>query len=160
MEEKPLLLFDGVCNLCNRSVQFVIRHDREKAFRFASLQSAAAAKALEAFGGVAAGDVAAGGPDDARRADRATPAGNVSEMGSVALLYAGRLYTRSEAVLKVLYILGGAWRLTGVFRILPRPLRDRVYDWIARNRYRWFGKRDVCMIPEPGLRDRFLDGGA
>jgi predicted DCC family thiol-disulfide oxidoreductase YuxK len=136
MEDKPLLLFDGVCNLCNRSVQFVIRHDRGKVFRFASLQGTAAARALEPFGG--------GG---------ATP-------GSVLLIYGGRLYTRSEAVLKTIQLLGGAWRLAGVFRVLPRPLRDRLYDWVARNRYRWFGKRDACMVPEPGLRDRFLDGGA
>lgn len=135
MQDNPLLLFDGVCNLCNRSVQLVIRYDKAGVFRFASLQSEAAQRALEPFGEVG-------------------PAG-----GSVILLYRGRLYFRSEAVLGICRILGGAWRLVLIFRIVPRGLRDRVYDWIARNRYRWFGKRDTCMVPEPGLRDRFLEDG-
>ena len=159
MEDQPLLLFDGVCNLCNRSVQFVIRHDRARVFRFASLQSAAAARALESFGGAEkALAPSRGGADGVTGSAIAVDAGG--SMGSVLLIYRGRLYVRSEAVLKVLDILGGAWRITGVFKILPRPLRDTIYDWIARNRYRWFGKRDVCMVPEPGLQDRFLDDEA
>ena len=126
----PILYFDGECNLCNRSVQFVIRHDAKKQFRFASLQSAAGKVVLQSFGGRA--------PD------------------SLILEYAGRYRVRSTAALYTLKFLGGAWSLLFVFIAVPPVLRDWIYDFISRHRYRWFGKRDQCMIPTPELRSRFL----
>lgn len=128
----PVLLFDGVCNLCNSSVQFILNHDKEEAFRFASLQSEEAQEVLGQF-------------ED-----------KPNDLSSVVLLENGTLYTRSTAALRVTRRLSGAWPLLYAFIIVPRPIRDTVYDWIARNRYRWFGKKDQCMIPSPDLKSRFL----
>lgn len=130
-QQGPVLLFDGVCNLCNRTVQFIIRHDRKKQFRFASLQSAAGREAKGMLAGAA--------PD------------------SVLLYEQGRIYQKSGAALRVAARLGGIWRLAAVFWLLPRFLRDAVYDYIARHRYRWFGRQDACLLPAPGLKDRFLE---
>jgi predicted DCC family thiol-disulfide oxidoreductase YuxK len=129
----PVILFDGVCNLCNGFVQFVIARDPEARFRFASLQSNAAGALLN--GRIQNGPV----PD------------------SVWLVEDGRIYTQSTAALRVARGLGFPWNLSYGFIIVPKPLRDAVYDWVASNRYAWFGKRDVCMVPTPDLRDRFLD---
>jgi len=128
----PILLFDGVCNLCNSSVQFILKRDKQQAFRFASLQSEEGQKVLEQF-------------ED-------TP----EDLSSVVLVEDGKLYARSTAALRATRWLSGAWPLLYGFIVLPRPLRDAVYDWIARNRYRWFGKKDQCMIPSPELKSRFL----
>jgi predicted DCC family thiol-disulfide oxidoreductase YuxK len=133
-QEGPVLLFDGVCNLCNRTVQFVIRHDKKQLFRFASLQSPTGQEALQLL---------------------ATEKGMSPD--SVVLYYQGRFYIKSTAALRVAWLLGGFWRLAEIFRLLPRFIRDAVYDWIARNRYKWFGKKDACMLPSPGLKERFLD---
>ena len=133
--DNPLLLFDGVCNLCNRSVQWVIRHDREGKFRFAPLQGEGARKALEPFGGEAVGE----------------------GLGSMVLLSGGALYTRSTAVLRTLRLLGGPRGFLYALIIIPKPLRDRIYDGVARNRYRWFGKKDSCMVPTPEMKRLFLD---
>jgi len=130
MTEAPLLLFDGVCNLCNRSVQFVIRHDRKQVFRFAPLQGETARRILAPFG---------------ERPE-----------GSVILVHRGILYTRSAAVLETLRLLGGAWGSLYVAKVIPKYLRDKLYDWIASHRYRWFGKREACMVPTPELQSRFL----
>lgn len=131
--DKPLLLFDGVCNLCNGAVQWVIRHDPAGKVHFAALQSDTGQWVLEQ----------AGLPRE--------------ELSTVVLYHQNQLYTRSDAALKVLQQLGGAWSLLYIFRLIPRPVRDTVYDWIARNRYRWFGKRESCMIPTPELKSRFLE---
>jgi predicted DCC family thiol-disulfide oxidoreductase YuxK len=128
----PVVLFDGVCNLCNGAVRFVVRHDRRGRFRFASLQSEAGQALLRRHG--------------------LDPA----DLFSVVLVDGGRVTTRSDAALDVARGLGGAWRAAGLLRAVPRPVRDRVYDWVARNRYRWFGRRDACMLPSPELRARFL----
>ena len=128
----PVLLFDGVCNLCNASVAWVIRRDRKGVFRFASLQSDFGKACLEHFG------------PDARRFD------------SVVLVDGDLVRTRSEAVLEICRILGGFWRLLVVFRVLPRGLRDGVYDLVARNRYKWFGRKESCMMPRPEWKNRFL----
>lgn len=136
MNAGPILLFDGVCNLCNRSVQFVIRHDRGKVFLFATLQGPFARKVLEGAG--------------------LTPV-IPGATGSVVLLYHDKVYTRSTAVLKTLGLLGWPWKVALIFYIVPVAVRDRVYDWVARNRYRWFGQRDTCMVPTPDLRARFPD---
>ncbi len=128
----PILLFDGVCNLCNASVQFVLKRDTEGQFRFASLQSEAAQELLRQF------------PE--------APAG----INTVVLIENGQLYTKSDAALRAAKRLPGPWPLLYGFILLPRSLRNLVYDWIARNRYRWFGKEDQCMLPRPEWKERFL----
>ena len=133
----PTLLFDGVCNLCNGSVQWVIRHDAAKRFRFASLQSDAARVLLARH--------------ELPPATAATAA-----MDTVVLVDGDRLWVKSSAALEVARRIGGGWWLLSLFRVVPRPLRDLVYDFVARNRYRWFGRQEVCWLPTPELRDRFL----
>lgn len=128
----PLILFDGVCNLCNGSVQFIIKRDKEAVFRFASLQSETGRKVLEQFHL----------PTDT--------------FNSFVLLEDGKMYTRSTAALRVFSRVKG-WKWTGAFLYVPKFIRDGVYNLIARNRYRWFGKKDECMIPTPELKSRFLD---
>jgi predicted DCC family thiol-disulfide oxidoreductase YuxK len=126
-----VLLFDGVCTLCNGFVPFVIERDPAGRFQFAPLQSDAAVRLL----GVAPPLL----PD------------------SLVLLEDGRLFTRSTAALRVARGLRFPWPLAYVLVAVPRPMRDWVYDVVARNRYRWFGRRDVCMVPTPELRSRFLN---
>ncbi len=130
--QRPILYFDGVCNLCDRFVQFVIRHDKRKRFLFASLQSQAGLEAL------AQNTVDGKAPD------------------SVILWYKGRFHTRSAAALHTLRLLGGIRSLAFACMIIPRFLRDPVYDMVARNRYRWFGRKAECMVPTPELAARFL----
>ena len=128
----PVLLFDGVCNLCNSSVNFVIRRDPSKRFRFASLQSPAGQELLKKF-------------------NLAT-----KSFDTVVLVDGERHYTRSDAALEVVRRMRGAWKLFYVFKIIPRFIRNPLYDWVARNRYRWFGKKDQCMLPTKELKERFL----
>ena len=130
---QPVLYFDGVCNLCNGAVQFVIRHDRGAAIRFASLQSnagAAASRKVEARYG--------------RRPDSL-----LFELGD-------QIWIESDAALQVARHLNGGWKALSWLRIFPRALRDSVYRLIARYRYRWFGRQDACMIPSPELKSRFI----
>lgn len=134
--EHPVVLFDGVCNLCNGTVQFVIRRDRAQRFRFAPLQSEAAARACAAAGVAAPG----------------------SEPGSMLLILGDRVVDRSTAALHIARRLPFPWPLFSVFLLVPRFLRDLVYRFVARNRYRWFGKNESCMVPTPELRGRFLPG--
>ena len=131
--DSPLILFDGECNLCNGFVQFVIRRDPRARFRFAALRSAAGRRALEQAG------VQAELPD------------------SIVLISAGRVRVRSAAALAILRGLGWLWPLTSVFLLVPRPLRDAVYDWVARHRLRWFGRQRSCWVPTAALRARFAD---
>jgi len=128
----PILLFDGVCNLCNGTVQWVIAHDPAAQIRFASLQSEVG-RALVAKHGL---------PLDA--------------MDTVVLVDGERHWLKSSAALEVLRRVGGAWKLAALLRFVPRPLRDAAYDLVARNRYGWWGKRDECWVPTPELRARFL----
>jgi predicted DCC family thiol-disulfide oxidoreductase YuxK len=128
----PILLFDGVCNLCDASVQQVIKADKKGIFRFASLQSEAAEALL--------------------KGSQLNP----KELKSVILYHNGKFHTTSNAVLETTRLLGGAWSLMYVFKIVPRFIRDAVYGWVARNRYKWFGKKEECMIPTPDLKERFL----
>jgi len=132
----PIILFDGVCNLCNSAVLWVIARDRRAVFRFASLQSAAGRLAIEERIGAAA---AARLPD------------------SVVLLDERGLHTRSTAALRIARHLGFPWSIATIWFVLPRFLRDPVYDFVSKRRYRWFGKKDACMVPTPALRTRFLD---
>ncbi|MBK7939031.1 MAG: thiol-disulfide oxidoreductase DCC family protein [Lewinellaceae bacterium] len=128
----PVLLFDGVCNLCNASVQWVLKRDKNAVFRFAALQSATGRALLRSAG--------------------LSP----ENFDSVVLFDGDRVFTRSDAALEIARRMGGFWSWLAVFRVVPRPLRNAVYDWIARRRYRWFGKTESCMIPQPEWADRFV----
>jgi len=128
------ILFDGVCNLCNGFVQFIIKHDSAGRFRFASLQSDVALQLLAAHG------------------ITALPA----EPESVLLVTNGKVYSHSTAVLQILRKLGGAWTILYAGILLPRFVRDAAYRFVARNRYRWFGREEACMLPTPELAQRFL----
>ena len=129
---RGVVLFDGVCNLCNGFVQFVVRRDPKGAFHFASLGSDAAVRLL------------GGGPVPDPLPD------------SLVLVEDGQVFTRSTAALRIARRLTFPWPLAYVLVLVPRSLRDLIYDGIARRRYRWFGRRQSCMIPGPALRDRFL----
>lgn len=129
------IFFDGICNLCNGFVQFVIRHDPAGRYRFAALQSDAARTLLAAH--------------------RLVPSALAVEPESVLLLSGGRLYSHSTAVLRIAHGLGGGWRLAAVGWALPRPWRDALYRFVARHRYRWFGREESCMLPTPALKARF-----
>ncbi|MGI9012625.1 MAG: thiol-disulfide oxidoreductase DCC family protein [Phycisphaerales bacterium] len=134
-----VILFDGLCTLCNGSVRWVIEHDRSARFAFASLQSKAAERVLRETSGSTENVDLSNLPD------------------SIVLVDAEGVHTRSDAAIRIARGLGLPWSLMVIFLIVPRPLRDWVYALIARNRYRWFGKRESCMAPAPGLRQRFLD---
>lgn len=128
-----VILFDGVCNLCTASVTFVIQRDADAKFRFASLQSSFGQKSLAEQG------------IDTQYFD------------TVMLIKNGKVYTRSDAALEIARELSGLWPALYAFKIFPSLLRNLVYDWIAKNRYKWFGKKDSCMIPTPELKARFID---
>ncbi len=133
MSESAIVLFDGVCNLCNSTVQFVLRRDRRQRFLFAPLQSEKGRDLLQRHGL---------SPDF---------------LDSFVLVEQGRVFTSSSAALRIARGLPGLWPLLYAFIAVPRFLRDAVYRWIARNRYRWFGRRDSCRIPTPEERSRFLE---
>lgn len=128
----PVLLFDGVCNLCNASVQWVLLHDRKGIFQFAALQSETGQNLLRKWG-------------------RPT-----HDFDSVVLVDGDRLLLHSDVPLEIVRRIGGAWQLLYVFKIIPRPLRDAVYRWVARNRYRWFGRQAECMLPRKEWKERFI----
>lgn len=152
----PVLLFDGVCNLCNRVVQFVIRHDPDGEFRFAPLQSAAGSELLARCDGPAVGRQA-DGPATDRPADGPAVERRATDLETVVLVEDGRCYEKSDAALRVARRLGLPYAALSPLRFVPRPLRDAVYDLVAARRYRWFGRRDSCMVPSPALESRFLD---
>lgn len=127
-----LLFFDGVCNLCTGVVQFIIKRDKSAQFRFASLQSSV-------------------GEDFLKENKMPT-----DEFASFVYLRDGKTFIRSDAALNIARDLGGLWTLAYGFIIVPRFIRDAVYNWVARNRYKWFGKTDVCMLPTPELKARFV----
>jgi predicted DCC family thiol-disulfide oxidoreductase YuxK len=125
----PVVLFDGVCNLCNATVRFILVRDRTGRFRFASLQSEAARRLL-------------GGDPPAE---------------SMILLEEGKSYTRSTAALRIARGLRFPWPILYAFMAVPAPIRDLIYNWVARHRYRWFGKRETCMVPTAEFRERFIE---
>ncbi|NJB35712.1 thiol-disulfide oxidoreductase DCC family protein [Croceivirga sp. JEA036] len=134
MEAKKIILFDGVCNLCNGAVQFIIKQDKRSVFKFASLQSEIG-KQLTKEHGI-----------------------DTELLDSIILIEPGiAYYSKSTAALEIMKSFGGIWNLTRLFTVLPEGFRDIVYDFIAKNRYKWFGKKDACMIPTPELQSRFLD---
>lgn len=130
--DKPILLFDGVCNLCNGFVQFIIKRDPKATFRFTALQSEAGQQLLQ-------------------EANLPT-----KELSTVVLWENGKFYTHSDVPLRVVRHLSFGWRVFIIFKILPKFIRDSIYNWVAQNRYRWFGKKESCMIPTPELKARFL----
>ena len=132
-EEHPVVLFDGVCNFCNSAVQFIIRHDSGGKMHFAAYQSSAG-EALARQHGI-----------------------DPSKLETFALVVNGEALLRSDAAIAVGILLGGVWKAARVFKIVPSFLRDAVYSIVARNRYRWFGHRESCMIPDAEVRSRFLD---
>lgn len=129
-----ILLFDGVCNLCNGAVQFVIKRDKKKIFRFASLQSSTGMQILQQIGL----------PQDHRKS-------------FVYIDRHGKVYNKSAAALRVAAQLGFPVSIISVFKLVPSTIRDFFYDLIARNRYKWFGKKTTCMIPSQDLKSRFLE---
>ena len=129
---EPVILFDGVCNFCDHSVQFVIRHDKLDTFKFASLQSNVGQDLLKKYN---------------------LPTENFD---SFVLIRNNKCYQKSTAALQVCRGLGGLWKILYLLIVIPRPLRDRFYNLVAKNRYKWFGKKDQCMIPSPEVRKRFL----
>jgi predicted DCC family thiol-disulfide oxidoreductase YuxK len=134
MREEPdnLVLFDGVCNLCASSVQFIIRHDKEAVFHFASIQSDLGQEIYRRHG--------------------LDPA----DLDTFMVLTGGRALVRSDAAIEVAARCGGAWKLIKVFQMAPRPTRDWVYSFVARHRYRWFGRKEACLVPTPEIRNRFI----
>ena len=129
-----VVLFDGVCNLCNAAVNFIIDRDSNGYFRFAALQSEAGRRALAEAGG-------------------AVPAGDPE---TIVLIEDGKVYERSRAALGIARRLSGAWKLMSVFLVVPGFVRDVVYRFVARNRYQWFGRKQECRVPTEELRGRFL----
>jgi predicted DCC family thiol-disulfide oxidoreductase YuxK len=130
--DKFLIVFDGVCHLCNGFVNFLIRHDKHDRFLFATLQlveNLSLQPEIET---------------------------KISSRDSIAFITEGKIYFRSQAVLLILKKLGGGWKLFYGLIIFPGPFRDWVYDVVAKNRYQWFGRKDVCMVPDERARKKFI----
>ena len=130
-DDAPVIVFDGICVLCNGWVRFLLKHDRDARYRFASMQSPAGRALLQRHG-----------------LDADDPV-------SFLLVAGGSAWTDTEAIVRVVHGLGGVWRMAAGIRLLPAPVRDRLYRLVARNRYRWFGTT-TCHVPTPAQRERFL----
>ncbi|GAB3365629.1 thiol-disulfide oxidoreductase DCC family protein [Arachidicoccus ginsenosidivorans] len=143
-----LLLFDGVCNLCDRSVQFIIRHDPKAIFKFAALQSDYAQNILPQL------------LQQTINKNVQPELTSKNNLFSIIFIQHRKIYLRSTAILKVMQHLGFPWNLLTVSYILPRGIRDRLYDYIASHRYKWYGKKDSCMVPTPELKQRFMDANS
>lgn len=128
--QHPLIFFDGFCVLCNGFVDFIFKRDKKEVFRFASLQGKTAA---------------------------AMRLGSVDDLNSLVYVDEAGCHIKSTAVLRILTRMGGAWRMFGAFFVIPRLVRDWVYSVVAEQRYRWFGKRGTCRLPQPEDRGRMLD---
>ncbi|MFD0762019.1 thiol-disulfide oxidoreductase DCC family protein [Lutibacter aestuarii] len=131
-KNKSIILFDGVCNLCNSSVNFIIKHDKKKYFLFASLQSDAAKEILLHH------------------------SLNKIIFDSIILIEDTIVYEKSTAVLRIAKKLNNGFQLLYIFILIPKILRDKIYDYIAKNRYKWYGKKNTCMLPSKDLKSRFL----
>lgn len=132
-QDQPILLFDGVCNLCNGAIQYVIKNDPKGKFRFSALQNEFSQNLLKSH----------------------DPA--LLDLDTVMLVYKDKVYVKSNAALESARLMGGLHSLLYIFKIVPRFLRDPIYNWVAKNRYRWFGKKDSCWLPTPELKARFID---
>jgi predicted DCC family thiol-disulfide oxidoreductase YuxK len=131
--KEHIVLFDGVCNFCNNSVQFILRKEKKPLFKFAALQSEIGKKLMQQFS-------------------------STSQLpDSIIYIRDGKVFSKSGAALRICLALKGAWPLLSIFLIVPYFVRDFVYDVVARNRYRWWGKRESCFLPTPEIRSRFLD---
>jgi predicted DCC family thiol-disulfide oxidoreductase YuxK len=132
VNENAIILFDGVCNFCNGAINFVLKQDKKGVFRFAPLQSEPGQRLLKQY--------------------------NLStaEFDSFVLIDNGKIYKKSSASLRVMNKLPWYWKEAQLLRIIPTAFRDAIYDFIAKNRYKWFGKKEQCMIPTPEMRNRFL----
>jgi len=130
--DKKIILFDGVCNLCNSSVTFVIARDKKDLFRFAAIQDPAGEALIKKHGI------------------------DTAQTDSIILIDGDKAYVKSTAALKVARDLGGAYPLLYGFMIVPNFIRNWVYDYVAKNRYKWYGKKESCMIPTPELKSKFL----
>jgi predicted DCC family thiol-disulfide oxidoreductase YuxK len=127
-----IILFDGICNLCSSSVRFIIQRDPGREFKFASLQSETGKKYIEQY--------------------------NIHEtLDSIILIKDGKVYMESTAALKIASRLKWPWRIFGILLGIPKPVRDRLYKWIAKNRYKWFGRDESCMLPSKENQDRFIE---
>ena len=133
MEDVPVILFDGVCNFCNYWVNFAIKRDRKKKLKFTTLQGQAARQLLSQYHI------------------------NPTSLSSVIFIDKEKAYTQSSAAIRICKYLSGGWKLFYGFMIIPKFIRDFFYNIIARNRYKWFGKKETCMVPTPELRERFLE---
>ena len=133
-KDKKIILFDGVCNLCDATVQFIIKRDKKDIFRFVPIQSDLGQQIIQHIGI------------------------DTSKTDSIILYKPGSAYYyKAEAALKIATALGGIFKLMRVFNILPNRLSNLVYDYVATNRYKWYGKKDECMIPTPQMRAKFLE---
>lgn len=132
MKQDPVILFDGVCNFCNGAVNFTIKRDKKRTIKFAPLQSSTGAALMQQYG---------------------VPA---NDLRSFLFVEDGIIYNRSTAALRVCRYLKGLWPLCYAFIIVPAFIRNGIYDFIAKHRYKWFGEREACMIPTPDVRSRFL----
>jgi predicted DCC family thiol-disulfide oxidoreductase YuxK len=128
---EKIILFDGVCNLCSASVQFVLRHNSKKDIRFASLQSDVGQKLLGKF----------------------LPS---QEIKTIVFIRNGEVFVKSDAALELCKELNGLYPIFHVYKVVPKSIRDGIYNFIAQNRYRWFGKREECWMPTEELKDRFI----
>ena len=141
MNKKPIILFDGVCNFCNGLVNFIIRQDKKNIFLFAPLQSERGKKLLDQYG------------IDWKNNDSFVLIENTGPNDSVRQ---GKAYEKSNAALRIAAKLPWYWKWSQIFWILPKPIRDGIYNIIAKNRYKWFGKKEKCMIPTEQVRGKFL----
>lgn len=131
--QKPVIFFDGLCNLCNGAVQFALRHEKNDAFRYTALQGQYAKKTLAQF------------------------KVNPKQLNSILLIDNGKLYFKSTAALRITKKFKGLWPALYLFILVPAFIRNWVYDIIAKNRYKWFGKKESCWVPTPALKAKFLD---
>jgi predicted DCC family thiol-disulfide oxidoreductase YuxK len=131
--QQAIILYDGLCCLCNRTVQLLLKIDHRAVLHFAALQSTSAKSLLE-------------------QVDHSRPLPD-----GVVLIHNGKIYTESDAALKSLQLIGGIWKLLAMLRFIPNFIRKPIYRIVARNRYKWFGKYDTCPLPKPEWKQRFLD---
>jgi len=132
LSEYPIVFFDGVCNLCNSSIQFIIKKDKSEKFRFSPLQSDFAHKTLTSF------------------------SINPADLDTVILLHQNKVFQKLDAVIKIGQLLGFPYNVASILNILPQVIKNYMYNTVAKNRYYWSGKQDACMVPNPQLKSRFL----
>ena len=136
---KAIVVFDGVCNLCNGAVRFILKRDKKEIFNFSWLQSETGRRLYAEY-----------------KLDPEEENSLAVRQAGIVLLHGEKVFTRSAAVLQIAKMLGGGWVLFYPFILIPKFIRDGLYNFVARNRYRWFGKKNDCVLPDPKYRSRFL----